>query len=70
MTVEQKKKDLEEMLNFYSRRAAYFINEGKEDFAEINADRVRQIQEVLGVLGYETKSIYYTTYTCYKISEK
>ena len=69
MTLEQKK-NLEDMMSFYSKREAYFINEGKENFAEINTDRVRQIQEVLDVLGYKTKSTYYTTYTCYEISER
>ena len=30
MTLEQKK-DLEDMMNFYSKREAYFINEEKEE---------------------------------------
>lgn len=67
MTVEQKKKDLEEMLNFYSKRAAHFTKENKPLYAEIHRDRVRQIQEVLEVLGYKTRSICNTPYTCYEI---
>ena len=71
MTVEQKKKDLEEMLDFYSRKAALFIKGNKPLYAEIHRDRVRQIQEVLKILGYEVNKedkelvngIYYHTHT-------
>lgn len=70
MTSEQKK-DLEDMLNFYSQRAAYFMDEGKDFYTEIHKDRVRQIQEVLEVLGYKvnnkgkklTNGILYPVYT-------
>ena len=67
MTVEQKKKELEDMLNFYSKRAAHFAKENKPLYAEIHRDRVRQIQEVLEVLGYKTRIICNTPYTGYEI---
>ena len=52
MTLEQKK-DLEERINFYSKREAYFFQEGKDDSATLHNDRIREIKEVLEVLGYK-----------------
>ena len=54
MTLEQKKK-LEKMLCDYSRKVAYCELDDKLQQAFIYQDRIRQIQEVLEVLGYEVK---------------
>ena len=51
MTSEQKK-ELEERMSFYSKREAYFSKEGKDDLALLHRDRMREIEEVLEVLGY------------------
>lgn len=53
MTLEQKK-ELEKMLNYYSRKAAYCEENDDIQSAFVNQDRIRQIQEVLEVLGYKT----------------
>ena len=54
MTLEQKQK-LEKMLCDYSRKVAYCELDDKLQQAFIYQDRIRQIQEVLEVLGYEVK---------------
>lgn len=51
MTLEQKK-DLEERINFYSRREVYCSQEGDDYSAALHTDRIREIKEVLEVLGY------------------
>ena len=53
MTLEQKEK-LEKMLCDYSRKIAYCEENDKLQEAFVNRDRIRQIQEVLEVLGYKT----------------
>lgn len=53
MTSEQKK-ELEKMLNYYSRKAAYCEENDNIQPAFVHQDRIRQIQEVLEVLGYKT----------------
>ena len=52
MTVEQKK-DLEDMLNFYSWKSASCEAQNKIESVFIHDDWIMQIQEVLEVLGYE-----------------
>lgn len=54
MTLEQKQK-LEKMLCDYSRKVAYCELDDKLQQAFIYQDRIRQIQEVLEVLGYKVK---------------
>ena len=54
MTLEQKEK-LEKMLCDYSRKGAYCELDDKLQQAFIYQDRIRQIQEVLEVLGYKVK---------------
>ena len=71
MTLEQKK-ELEKMLNYYSRKVGYCELDDKIEQAFIHEDRIRQIQEVLEVLGYEvnkereeltTNGMFYYVYT-------
>ena len=52
MAVEQKK-DLEDMLNFYSWKSASCEAQNKIESVFIHDDWIMQIQEVLEVLGYE-----------------
>ena len=52
MTVEQKK-DLEDMLHFYSWNSASCEAQTKIESVFIHDDWIMQIQEVLEVLGYE-----------------
>ena len=52
MTLEQKE-ELEYMLNYYSRKQLLAIQRSDTESAFIHEDRIRQIQEVLEVLGYE-----------------
>ena len=53
MTLEQKEK-LEKMLHYFSMTVAECEKDNKLQEAFINQDRIRQIQEVLEVLGYKT----------------
>ena len=71
MTLEQKK-ELEKMLNYYSRKVAFCELDDKIQQAFIHEDRIRQIQEVLEILGYEvnkegkelsTNGMFYHVYT-------
>lgn len=52
MTVEQKK-DLEDMLNFYSWKSASCEAQNKIESVFVYDDWIMQIQEVLEVLGCE-----------------
>ena len=52
MTVEQKK-DLEDMLNFYSWKSASCEAQNKIESVFIHDDWIMQIQKALEVLGYE-----------------
>ena len=52
MTLEQKEK-LEKMLHYFSMTVAKCEKDNKLQEAFVNRDRIRQIQEVLEVLGYE-----------------
>lgn len=54
MTLEQKEK-LEKMLHYFSMTEAKCEKDNKLQEAFVNRDRIRQIQEVLEVLGYKTK---------------
>lgn len=53
MTLEQKQK-LEKMLHYFSMTVAKCEKDNKLQEAFVNRDRIRQIQEVLEVLGYKT----------------
>lgn len=53
MTLEQKEK-LEKMLHYFSMTVAKCEKDNKLQEAFVNRDRIRQIQEVLEVLGYKT----------------
>ena len=53
MTLEQKK-DLEDMLNYYEQKRLLADKKSNTESAFIHEDRIRQIQEVLEVLGYKT----------------
>ena len=53
MTLEQKEK-LEKTLNYFSRKIAYCELDDKIQQVYVYQDRIRQIQEVLEVLGYKT----------------
>ena len=53
MTLEQKEK-LEKMLHYFSMTVAICEKDNKLQEAFVNRDRIRQIQEVLEVLGYKT----------------
>ena len=52
MTLEQRK-DLEGMLNYYEWKRLLADEKSNTESAFIHEDRIRQIQEVLEVLGYE-----------------
>ena len=52
MTLEQKK-DLEGMLNYYEWKRLRADEKSNTESAFIHEDRIRQIQEVLEVLGYK-----------------
>ena len=52
MTLEQKK-ELENMLNYYEQKRLLADQRRDTESAFIHEDRIRQIQEVLEVLGYE-----------------
>ena len=52
MKLEQKK-DLEGMLNYYEWKRLLADKKNNTEAAFIHEDRIRQIQEVLEVLGYE-----------------
>ena len=52
MTLEQKK-ELEGMLNYYSWKHLLANQRNDTELAFIHEDRIRQIQEVLEVLGYK-----------------
>ena len=52
MTLEQKEK-LEKTLNYFSRKIAYCELDDKLQQVYVYQDRIRQIQEVLEVLGYK-----------------
>lgn len=52
MTLEQKEK-LEKTLNYFSRKIAYCELDDKIQQVYVYQDRIRQIQEVLEVLGYK-----------------
>lgn len=52
MTLEQKK-DLEDMLNYYEWKRLLADEKRNTESAFIHEDRIRQIQEVLEVLGYK-----------------
>ena len=52
MTLEQKK-ELEDMLNYYEWKRLLADEKRNTESAFIHEDRIRQIQEVLEVLGYE-----------------
>lgn len=70
MTVEQKK-DLEDMMNFYSWKATSCEAQNKIESVFIHDDWIMQIQAVLEVLGCEVKKeekkllngIHYLVYT-------
>ena len=71
MTLEQKK-DLEDMLNYYEWKRLLADEKNNTESAFIHEDRIRQIQEVLEVLGYEvnkereeltTNGMFYYVYT-------
>ena len=54
MTLEQRK-DLEDMLNYYEWKRLLADKKNNTESAFIHEDRIRQIQEVLEVLGYKVK---------------
>lgn len=54
MTLEQRK-DLEDMLNYYEWKQLLANQRNDTESAFIHEDRIRQIQEVLEVLGYKVK---------------
>ena len=54
MTSEQKK-DFEDMLNYYEWKRLLADEKRNTESAFIHEDRIRQIQEVLEVLGYKVK---------------
>lgn len=54
MTLEQKK-ELENMLNYYDWKQLLANQRNDTESAFIHEDRIRQIQEVLEVLGYKVK---------------
>ena len=53
MTLEQRK-DLEGILNYYEWKRFLADEKSNTESAFIHEDRIRQIQEVLEVLGYKT----------------
>lgn len=52
MTLEQKEK-LEKTLNYFSRKIAYCELDDKIQQVYVYQDRIKQIQEVLEILGYK-----------------